>query len=335
MVKALVLFSGGLDSLLALRVMQDQPVEVEAMHGVSLFTRYASTGGGRLWPAVAAERLGVELHLVETSQQILETVNAPRHGFGSAANPCIDCRIAMLRRAAGMMEAIGASFLVTGEVVGQRPMSQRRFAIDLIEREVGLEGLILRPLTALNLPPTLPEQRGWIDRSKLLAFQGRSRKPQMALAAQYGIFEYPTAAGGCLLTDPAYGARIHDLLTHGPVTLNDAHVCKIGRHLRLGAWGKAVVGRNAAENPKLITLARNGEWLMELADRPGPTTLLRPYGPTSGPSDEDLQLAARITARYTRARGPTRVCAWRKATDERRALLVEPIETDDPAIVRI
>jgi tRNA-specific 2-thiouridylase len=427
MTKALVLFSGGLDSLLAIRVMQDQPVEVEALHGVSLFTRFASHGGKRLWPAVAAERLGVKLHLIDTSQQILDTVNFNRprvahggqspfperapekgtvpwapHGFGSDANPCIDCRMAMLQRVRGMMEELGASFLVTGEVVGQRPMSQRLQALRLIDRTVGLEGLVLRPLTALNLPPTIPEERGWVDRSRLHGISGRGRKPQMALAAHYGITEYATPAGGCLLTDPNYGRRILDLLRHGPVSLNDAHLAKMGRHVRLGDWGKAIVGRNERENPKIVTFARDGEWLVELADLPGPITLVRAYadvqaeGRKTGPdpdaetsksrgcsqggqspfpekapekgtvpsaapekgtvpsaapekgtlpsaapekgtvpraaSEEHLVLAARITARYTKARGEVRVCAWRKGTAERRVLRVTPIETTPPSV---
>jgi len=324
MKKALVLFSGGLDSMLAIRVMQEQPVTVEAMHGVSLFAQFTSSAGKRLWPAVAAERLGVTLHLTDANQQILDTVNNARHGFGSAANPCIDCRIAMLRRAQALMEEIGASFLVTGEVVGQRPMSQRRFAIDLIERKCGLEGLIVRPLTARNLPPTIPEKRGWIDRSNLLDIQGRSRTRQIELAAAFGIDDYPAAAGGCLLTQRAYGTRVHDLLAHGPVSLNDAHVCKFGRHLRLADWGKAVIGRNADENPKVVTYARPGEWLLARPEAPGPTTLLRAYAGSGDPPEDVLDLGAALTAGYSKADGPTPVCAWRRGAAERRRLTALP-----------
>ncbi|MBM4348360.1 MAG: DUF814 domain-containing protein [Deltaproteobacteria bacterium] len=243
--------------------------------------------------------MGIPLKVFNVSEEYLDVVRHPKHGYGRNMNPCIDCRIFMLKKTRAYMEESGAEFIVTGEVLGQRPMSQRRDAMRMIEKEAGLEGLILRPLSAQYLPITLPEREGWIDRNKLLNIQGRSRKPQIKLAEQYSIRDYPCAAGGCLLTDPGFGHRMKDLMDHGlDFSLNDVHLLKIGRHFRLSPEVKLVVGRNEEENQKIETFSREGDILLKTAHHPGPVSLLR--GRDVG---GELARAASITARYSKAKG--------------------------------
>jgi tRNA U34 2-thiouridine synthase MnmA/TrmU len=213
-------------------------------------------------------------------------------------NPCIDCRIFMVKKANAYMEATGASFLVTGEVLGQRPMSQRRDAMRLIEKEAEVEGFILRPLSAKFLPASIPEKEGWVDREKLLKIQGRSRKPQIQLANHYGIRDYPCPAGGCLLTDPAFARRMKDLIYHqSDFTLNDVHLLKVGRHFRLSPRLRQVVGRNEEENQKIQTFSGEGDILLRLVRFPGPLSLLRGEA-----GEKEIEKAATITARYSKAK---------------------------------
>jgi tRNA-specific 2-thiouridylase len=232
------------------------------------------------------------------SEEYLDVVKHPKHGYGSNMNPCIDCRIFMLKKAKVYMEGSGASFIVTGEVLGERPMSQRRDAIRLIEKEAGLEGFILRPLSAKLLPASIPEKEGWVDREKLLSIQGRSRKPQIQLAEHFGIRDYPCPAGGCLLTDPGFARRMKDLiLNHPNFSINDVHLLKIGRHFRFSPKTKLVVGRNEEENQKIQTFAQEEDILLRLSRFPGPLSLLR--GEVNGAS---IEKAAALTIRYSKAR---------------------------------
>lgn len=301
--KALVMMSGGLDSILAARLMLDQPIEVSALHVFHSFCSHVSASDPRLPARVAAERLRIPLAVVDASEEFLAVVKDPKHGYGRNMNPCIDCRIFVLKVAAERMKEMAADFLVTGEVPGQRPMSQRRQAMRLIERESGLAGLILRPLCARLLEPTIPEKEGWVDRTRLLSIHGRSRKPQMGLAAKYGITEYPSPAGGCLLTDPGFSARLRDLMKRNPdFDVNDAQLLRYGRHFRLSPEAKAVVGRNAADCDHIEELAREGDLLLELADDTGPLTLTR-----GKPSPDQIRLAAAITARFSRSRNQPEV----------------------------
>lgn len=296
-VKALVLLSGGLDSTLAARIMLNEGVNLEAVSYVTPFCD--STGRESLCPAArgAARQLGIELHVFSAGEDYLEIIRNPRYGYGKNMNPCIDCRIYMFRRARALMDEIGASFLVTGEVLGERPMSQRREAIRIIERDAGAGGLVLRPLSAQHFAPTLPERQGWVRREKLLALRGRSRKPQLELVRKFGITDYSTPAGGCLLTDPQFAARLKDLLLHGGPTMNDVHLLKVGRHVRLSPQAKAIIGRSEAENKKLVTLFQEGDFCLEMADCPGPLTIVR------GRADEEvLKQAAALTVRYSKAR---------------------------------
>ena len=325
-IKAIALLSGGLDSTLAIRVVQEQVVEVEALNFVNAFgaeqaavrgeapvaaASPAGTAGarsdatdapeGRLrggpQAVRAAQSLGVKLHVVDNTAPIIEMLKAPRHGFGSNVNPCIDCRIWTLQCAAGLMREAGARFIVTGEVLGQRPMSQRHEAMRLIDKQAGLTGLVVRPLSAGLLDPTIPEQEGWLDRSKLPAISGRSRKQQMELARHYGITDYPTPAGGCLLTDPQFAHRIRDLMAHGELRLDDVELLKFGRHFRLGPDVKAAMGRDQADNEALLGLAREGDAALEMLDKPGPAAIVR-----GCLTDEAIRTAASIVAAYSKAR---------------------------------
>lgn len=311
--KAIALLSGGLDSTLAARLILDQGIDLEAINFITLFCTCTSKESSCLASQKAVERLKIPLKIFNVSQEFLEVVRHPKHGYGSNLNPCIDCRIFMLRKAKAYMEASGASFIVTGEVLGQRPMSQRRETMRLIEKEAGLEGFILRPLSAKFLPITIPEREGWVDREKLLNIQGRSRKTQIQLAEQLGIREYPCPAGGCLLTDPGFSKRLKDLMTHHPeFTLHDVHLLKFGRHFRLSPEVKLIVGRNEEENQKIRTFAQKGDVLLKLSSLPGPLSLLR------GKSKPDeIEKAAAITVRYSKGKGKRQVeVSWKIMGEE-------------------
>jgi tRNA U34 2-thiouridine synthase MnmA/TrmU len=229
----------------------------------------------------------------------------------------------MMKKAKAYMEEIGASFIVTGEVLGERPMSQRRDSMRLIEKEAGLDGLILRPLSAKLLPASVPEKEGWVDREKLLKIQGRSRKPQIQMADHYGIRDYPCPAGGCLLTDPAFAKRMRDLIHHhSDFTLNDVHLLKMGRHFRLSPRLKLVVGRNEEENQKIQTFSEEGDILLKLLRFPGPLSLLRGEA-----GEREIEQASAITARYSKAKDLKKVVVICKKAKEDgdRSLSVSPL----------
>lgn len=296
--KAIALLSGGLDSTLAAKIILEQGIELEALNFITVFCTCTNKGETCLASQKSIEALGIPLKVFNISEEYLEVIKFPKHGYGSNMNPCIDCRIFMLKKAKAYMERCGASFIVTGEVLGQRPMSQRREAMKLIERESGLEGLILRPLSAKFLPPTIPEREGWVDREKLLDIQGRSRKPQIQLAEQFGIKDYPCPAGGCLLTDPGFSKRLKDLMIHNPnFTINDVHLLKVGRHFRLSPHVKLIVGRRQDENQKIKTFARDEDILLKVNNIPGPLSIIR--GSLKG---GEIEQAASITARYSKAK---------------------------------
>ena len=291
--KALALLSGGLDSTLAIRVVLDQGIEVEAVNCFTPFCLCSRKGSCGREAKRAVDRFGIKLRIFNISTEYIEVIKSPRYGYGKNLNPCIDCRIMMHRKARELMEKIGASFIITGEVLGQRPMSQHRTALKIIERESGLEGLVLRPLSAKLLSPSIPEKEGWIDRERLLGISGRSRKPQMASAAKYGIVDYPCPAGGCLLTDSGFAGRMKDLMTHSEITLNDIELLKLGRHFRLMPQAKLVVGRNKEENERLLKLANRDDICF------GPVDVKGPIGIGRGDfSQEDIQKCVSIIARY-------------------------------------
>lgn len=290
--KAIGLLSGGLDSTLAVQLMVEQGAEVIAVKFTSPFCQCDQSGCCHA--ASVAQRLGIPLKLLPKGDAYLRLLRDPPHGRGSNMNPCIDCRIYMLRLTKTYMEEIGAAFIFTGEVLGQRPMSQHRHAMELIEREAGLEGRLLRPLCAQHFPPTEAEQKGWVDRARLLDITGRSRKPQLALAASMGIQDFSCPAGGCLLTDPRFSMRLRDLFAHQPeVSARDIALLKTGRHFRLGE-SKIICGRDERENGLLQRQKVAAEWLFETVDLAGPTVLL--LGAAGAAA---VQLAADVTAAYT------------------------------------
>ena len=272
---AVVLLSGGLDSTLAVKMMVEQGIELTAVHFTSPFCNCSLRKAGCQHQArsVAAE-FGVPIRVVVKGMDYMRIVEKAPHGYGRGMNPCIDCRIYMLQKVSGMMDEIGASFVVTGEVLGQRPMSQHRQAIEIIEKESGLVGRILRPLSAHHFPPTLPEEEGIVDRGRLLAISGRSRKEQIALAEELGVRDYPCPAGGCLLTDPEIAGRLRDLFAHVPgYTHRDLVLLTIGRHFRLNPRLQVILGRSKEENEKLLALAAPGDIVFTPENFRGPTLL--------------------------------------------------------------
>lgn len=285
-IRALCLLSGGLDSQLAARLLLEQGIEVQGLTFKSIF--FSARAGER-----AARQLDIPLLIDDFTPTILALLVQPKHGFGSAMNPCIDCHIAMVRRAGELMRERGFQFVSTGEVLNQRPMSQHRQALQQVASESGVGDYLLRPLSARLLPETEPEKRRWVDRARLLAFEGRNRKPQMALARELGITDYPQPAGGCLLTDPAYGKRLKDLKTHEGLEIIPILRLRLGRHFRVGAV-RVIVGRNQAENEQLEKERNVGEYLLKPGNIPGPSAIL-----PSVATEDELQQAAALCARYS------------------------------------
>jgi tRNA U34 2-thiouridine synthase MnmA/TrmU len=273
-VKAIALLSGGLDSCLAASVVRDQGVDVEAFNFQMPFCQSGAQGTSCGNAMRIADLQGLNLRVVHLGAEFMEIVVRPKHGRGKNMNPCIDCRILMLRKAKERMADVGASFVITGEVLGQRPLSQHWRAMRTVERESGLDGLLVRPLCARLLPPTIPEIKGWLDRERLLAVQRRSRKEQIALARHYDLTDQPTPAGGCLLTDPAYSRRLRDVLDCGrELTVHLAQLIRHGRYFRLDPATFAVVGRNESDNGTLEGMQQQDEWLFRAANCMGPSAI--------------------------------------------------------------
>ncbi len=293
--KVVALLSGGLDSTLAVKIMKDQGFDIKALAIKTPFCDFDCGHGCGFKVMEVADKLGVDLKTVYLGQEYLEMLANPKHGYGSGMNPCIDCRAMMYKVAKEYMDNINAEFIITGEVLDQRPMSQNRRALKIIEREAGVEGKVLRPLSAKNLELTEAEEKGIVNRDKLLNIKGRSRKIQFKLAKDLGITDYPNPAGGCLLTDPQFSKRVEDLLKHGKPNLNDIELLKIGRHFRIGK-SKLIVGRNKDENEKIRAFALNNDILLDSKDYKGATGLLR-----GTYTDDELNLAASIVLRYSDA----------------------------------
>ena len=324
--KAIALISGGLDSTLATRLIQDLGIELIAFNTVSPFClcNRRSSRGCLYGPNSVAKQLDLKLISIDVSEEFLEIVKKPKHGYGSNMNPCIDCRILLFKKAKEAMEKEGASFVITGEVLGQRPMSQKLNTMKLIEREAGLDGLVLRPLSARALESTIPEKQGWIARDKLLAISGRGRREQIALACKLGINDYPCPSGGCLLTDPEFSRRLKDLMEHQESDLENIRLLKMGRHFRLSQTAKLVVGRNEKENTRLLNLAKEDDYLFMPTDElAGPTSLGRGIL-----SEELIKLSCSITCRYCDLNGNTNIdIVYRRISEkENKVLRISPIE---------
>ena len=307
--KAVALISGGLDSMLAARAVLEQGVHVE---GINFFTGFCVEGhthairerdrtrpkrNNALW---VAEKLGIRIHIVDIVEEYKDVVLNPKHGYGANLNPCLDCKIFMVRKAKEWAERHGFDFIVTGEVIGQRPMSQRKDTLPLVQRESGVEDMLLRPLCAKNLPPTRPEREGWIDRERLYDFSGRTRKPQMALAERFGLRDYAQPAGGCcFLTNEHYSTKLQDLWQHRgrrDYDLDDVLLLKVGRHIRPRRHFKLIVAREEGEGNYLQGYRREHPYF-EVLSHGGPLTLV------DGELEEgDVELAARIVARYSQGR---------------------------------
>lgn len=287
------IFSGGLDSMLAARVLMEQGVSVRLL-------TFATPFFGPERAVISARTIGLNTRVVDLTQPHMVMLAKPKHGYGRFMNPCIDCHALMFRRAGEIMAEEGGDFVFSGEVLGQRPKSQNRRALDIVARESGFADVILRPLSALALPPTRMEESGLIDRTRLLGLSGRSRKPQMEWAEHYGLTDYPSPAGGCLLTDPSFSRRLKELASFGwPLDVRDVELLKWGRHFRTPGGRKLVVGRNQAENEKLETLVRPGDLAMHVLLTPGPLVLLA--GGNLDPDLEDVALAATIAVSYSDA----------------------------------
>jgi tRNA U34 2-thiouridine synthase MnmA/TrmU len=295
MTRAIVLLSGGLDSCLAVSVLRKQGIEVVAVNFQTPFCQDGGTGASCGSATKVADALGLPLRVLFLGDEFLRIVENPPHGHGKNMNPCIDCRILMLKRAGELMEAVGAKFVATGEVVGQRPMSQHLTAMKEVEKECGLTGLVLRPLCAKLLDPTIPEMEGWVDREGLLSLSGRTRKEQFRMAKELGLSYTPSPAGGCLLTDPAYANRLRDFLAHGGrLTAHSATLLRQGRYFRLSDSAILMVGRNKAENDQLEGLQDETETIWRQVDCLGPVAVGQ--GDFSG----DLGgKAAELVAKYT------------------------------------
>jgi tRNA U34 2-thiouridine synthase MnmA/TrmU len=322
--RTVALVSGGLDSILAAKIVQRQGIEVIPLNFKIPFSQTDKENPSEKQNKLKeiADNLGAELKSIDISNEFLGLLKNPCYGFGSNMNPCIDCKILMLAKARELMESLEAEFIVTGEVLSQRPMSQHRQALELIEKRAGLQGLLLRPLSAKLLPETIPEQRGWVQRDKLLGFSGRSRRPQMELAKELGIKEYPNPAGGCLLTDPEFTKRLKELIAHQELNLENIELLKIGRHFRISDKAKLIVGRNEKENEKLLSLAKENDYIFMPTEKiAGPTSLARGVF-----SNEPIKLCASITSRYCDLNGETQAeIIYKKIPEKEDNILKVPV----------
>lgn len=330
--KAVALISGGLDSLLAAKVIQEQGVHVE---GINFFTGFCVEGhthairkkdkakpkrNNALW---VAEQLDMKLHIVDVIEEYKSVLYNPKHGYGANMNPCLDCKVFMVSKAKQWIEENGFDFIITGEVIGQRPMSQRKDTMPVVSKESGADDLLLRPLCAKNLPETMPERAGWINRDELFDFSGRTRKPQMALAEKYGFKDYATPAGGCcFLTDKSYSEKLVDLWKfrgNKEYELDDIMLLKVGRHIRPGGSYKLIVAREEGESRFLQGYKKGFTWL-QVTSHGGPLTLVE-----GDISEADLPFAARLVARFSQGRDAETVSVKCVRNDEVTTLEVKPM----------
>ena len=293
--RALALFSGGLDSMISVKLITDQGIDVIALH---IDMGFGSSRDKTEILQKRARMVGASLEVVNIREQFIEEILFnPKYGYGKHFNPCIDCHGNMFRIAKGLMPKYDASFIITGEVIGQRPMSQRADAIRNVTKLAGDEegGIILRPMSAKLMTPTIPEKEGWVDREKLLDIEGRNREVQLRLAREWGFEEYESPGGGCLLTESSFEQKIRDVIAHEKFTVADIDVLKAGRHLRLPEGAKLVIGRNKEDNEQLKKIENEKFMFARANDIPGPVALLSKTATAS-----DKELAARLILTYTK-----------------------------------
>lgn len=335
--KAVVLISGGLDSLLAAKMMIEQGIHVE---GINFYTGFCHSGhtsairnnkkgkpprNDALW---CAEQLGIKLHIVDIVEEYKDVLLNPKHGYGQNLNPCLDCKIFMVKKAYEWIIENNFDFIVTGEVVGQRPKSQRRETMPIVEKQSGANDLLVRPLCAKHLPETLPEREGWLDRDKLLDFHGRNRKPQLALAEKFQLEDYAQPAGGCcVLTDANYSRRLEDLWQyrgHREYNMDDIIILKAGRHIRPNKEYKLIIGRDMGEN-NFLQGYRKEFISMAAKHHRGPLVLI-----DGKVNDSDLEYAAKIMSRFTDGKNEDVVTVEvRKLDGQLFDLKVKPLQADE------
>jgi len=325
-IHAVATFSGGLDSLLAALWVHRLGIDVTLLHVQHLFS---ADEHGRARLGQMADRVGLPLRIVDATSEQLEVVRHPKHGYGRGMNPCVDCHVVLLKVAKQVMEDLGAQFVVTGEVLGQRPKSQHYRALLQAAEESGLSDRLLRPLSANLLPQTLPVKEGWLRKEDLLAIQGRGREAQFKLAQTFGIADFPQPAGGCRLTEKSYAARVRDAFEHfGREHMGRAEfeLLKLGRHFRLSPQTKVIIGRDEQENAELMRFAADRTQI-EPVDVLGPTALVE-----GDPDGEEIRLAGELTARYSDCEEQSAVTLRIRTEDGDRLLSVRPLSPDDPRI---
>lgn len=333
--KAIAMISGGLDSMLAAKIIKDMGIDVIGLYCAmpfSLRDRSAAGAGGSLMEKFAAQT-GIDLRSLDITEDFLGVLKDPKFGYGSHLNPCIDCKILMFRKARELMAQWGASFLVSGEVVGQRPMSQQKRTMQQIDAGAQTAGLILRPLSAKLLDRTLAEKEGWVDREKLYDFNGRSRKPQTDLAVMMGIIEYHQPAGGCLLTDPRFSDRLADLMKRDKLDASNVALLRRGRHYRIGNAGRLIVGRDEQDNLAIERLAQAGDYVFSPSDDiAGPTALGRGIA-----SEQDIALCCSIVSRYCDLNGRTETAVTYKKIGavEQYSYSASPLSDEELIKIRI
>ena len=319
--KALSLLSGGLDSILATRLILNQGIDVEAINFANLFCSCKEES--KKPAAEAAKQLGVPLTVVNVGNEYLRMLRKPKHGYGKNMNPCVDCKIFMAKKAKKYAKKIGAAFIFTGEVLDERPMSQHQRALKIIEEESGLKGKLLRPLSAKLLPQTLAEKKGLVKRDGLLDIRGRSRKPQIKLAKEFNITRYPSPAGGCLLTCKEFANRLRDLFQHKKrSSMADTALLKVGRHFRFGE-NKIIVGRNEVENKILTVKKATNDYFFEVPDVGSPIAVLQGLK-----TKKAIEVAAALTAFHSDAKSQTVTVNFGKERLERSLTVSVPSRTE-------